>query len=240
MRILLMEDEPSIRIALGRGLMRRGHQVETVASLAQARQRVAVWRPEALVSDLKLPDGSGLDLAEELGIPFILMTGYGTFDDAVRAMRLGAVDFFTKPASLLVLCQALERLAGRLGGGPTVLDPSHGMCLVQPGGAGEDSIAVRQMLTQEVRWRDQAEARTQFDTLSPLLPDPVHRLVAAELMQAAVAGRLVVNLHLEGWAVWLDAPVDWTPQIERRQLVESRVRRCVWCTEGALVECGHE
>jgi DNA-binding response OmpR family regulator len=236
MRILLVEDEHSIRVALSRGLGRHGHQVEAVASLAEARERAGTIRPEALVSDLKLPDGSGLDLAEELGLPFILMTGYGTFDDAVRAMRLGAVDFFTKPASIQALCQALEHLAGRHGGGPTVLDTAHGLGLVQP---GSDGIAVRQVLTQTVEWRDQVEARQVFDRLVALLPDRDHRLVAAELMQAAPAGRLVVNLHACGWSAWLAAGMDWSQQAERRQLIEDHTRRCVWRADGALVECGH-
>lgn len=236
MRILLVEDEHSIRVALSRGLSRHGHQVETAASLAEARGIAGTAHPEALVSDLKLPDGSGLDLAEELGLPFILMTGYGTFDDAVRAMRLGAVDFFTKPASIQVLCQALEHLAGRHGGGPTVLDPAQGLRLIQPDSEG---IAVRQILSDAVEWRDQTEARHLFDRLVALLPDRNHRLVAAELMQAVPAGRLTVNLHACGWSAWLSAAIDWAQQTERRQLIESHTRRCVWRASGALVECGH-
>lgn len=236
MRILLMEDEHSIRVALSRGLARHGHQVESAACLAEAREKAAACRPEALVSDLKLPDGLGLDLAEELGVPFILMTGYGTFDDAVRAMRLGAVDFFTKPASIQALCQALERLAGRNSGGPTVLDPSQGLCLVQP---GADGIAVRQVLTQAVAWNDAPTARAAYDRLIALLPDRNHRQVASELMQSAGAGRLVINLHAVGWSAWLAATVDWTQQTERRQLIEDHARRCVWRSDGALVECGH-
>ena len=58
MRILLMEDEAAIRSALTRGLTARGHQVEAVASLTDARALLARFSPEALVSDLKLPDGN--------------------------------------------------------------------------------------------------------------------------------------------------------------------------------------
>lgn len=236
MRLLLVEDEHSIRVALSRGLSRHGHQVEAVGSLAEAREKRIHFHPEALVSDLKLPDGSGLDLAEELGLPFILMTGYGTFDDAVRAMRLGAVDFFTKPASIQSLCQALEHLAGRHSGGPTVLDPSQGMCLVQP---LADGIAVRQVLTRAVSWHDAESARVCFDQLAEILPDKMHRLVASELLQSTSEGRLVINLHADSWTAWLCAAVDWLPQVERRQLIEDHTRRCVWRSEGALVECGH-
>jgi DNA-binding response OmpR family regulator len=236
MRILLTEDERSIRLALGRGLERHGHRVLAVASLEEARAGVAAFRPEVLISDLKLPDGIGLDLAEELGIPFILMTGYGTFDDVLRALRLGAVDFFIKPVPIQTMCQALERLAGRSGGGPTVLDPGQGLRLVQPVGG---NIAVRQMLTQAETWQDQTGARAAFDRLVALLPDRIHRIVAAELMQAAASGRLVVNLHAQGWSAWLEAAVDWSGQGERRHIIETCARRCVWQTEGALVECGH-
>jgi DNA-binding response OmpR family regulator len=238
MRLLVVEDESSIRSALARGLGQYGHRVETASCLAEARMVAGKRAPEALVSDLKLPDGNGLDLAEELRVPFVLMTGYGTFDDAVRAMRLGCCDFFTKPVSIKDVCRALDHLAGRQGGGPTVLDADHGdrLRLAHPLGAG---FTAREVQTRAVAWNDPAEAQRRFAEVAGLSPALHHRQVAAELMQTAARGRLVVNLQADLWSAWLTAPVSWAVASDRRQLLEDLCRRCVWSGEGALVECGH-
>ena len=238
MRLLVVEDEGSIRSALARGLGQYGHRVETAACIAEARALAAKRLPEALVSDLKLPDGNGLDLAEELRVPFLLMTGYGTFDDAVRAMRLGCCDFFTKPVSIKDVCRALDHLAGRQGGGPTVLDADAGdqLRLAHPVGAG---FAARQVRTRAVAWADAAEAKLRFAEIGELSPALHHRQVAAELMQIAPQGRLVVNLQADLWSAWLTAPVDLSPASDRRQMLEDLCRRCVWNGDGALVECGN-
>ena len=110
MRILLLEDEPAIRQAVARGLQRWGHEVFVASDVAQARQVLADESPEAIVSDCKLPDGSGLQFAVDSGVPFILMSGMAQFDDAVKAMRAGCVDFLTKPVKFDTLRTALDRL----------------------------------------------------------------------------------------------------------------------------------
>ena len=63
MRILLVEDEGAIRHALSRGLSRSGYMVAAAGDLAEARKLAEEVRPQFVVTDLKLPDGSGLDLA---------------------------------------------------------------------------------------------------------------------------------------------------------------------------------
>ncbi len=236
MRLLLVEDEASIRSAMVRGLTLQGHTVVAAGSLVEARALVAAQRPEALVSDLKLPDGNGLDLAEEFQLPAVMMTGYGTFDDAVRAMRLGAVDFFTKPVPIKDIAKALERIAARLGGGPTVLDPGPQPRLVQHGATG---LAARVVRSEAVAWTTPATAAAAFPALAGVLPGVVHRQVAAELMQAAPTGRLVVNLLPDAWSAWLEAGVEWLAQPARRQLLEELCRSCAWRPDGALVECRH-
>ena len=76
MRILLLEDEAAIRQAVSRGLSRWGHDVLVASCVEEARQHAADSAPEALLSDCKLPDGSGLKFAVESGLPFILMSGW--------------------------------------------------------------------------------------------------------------------------------------------------------------------
>jgi DNA-binding response OmpR family regulator len=238
MRLLVVEDEGSIRSALARGLGQLGHRIETASCLSEARALIAKRLPEVLLSDLKLPDGNGLDLAEELGVPFILMTGYGTFDDAVRAMRLGCHDFFTKPVTIKDVCRAIDHLAGRRDGGPTVVDAAQDgkLRLTHPSGSGFSSQVVQ---TRTVSWSDADQARAVFADLADVVPALQHRQVVAELMQAAISGRLVVNLQGHLWSAWLDATVSWVPASDCRMLLEDLCRRCVWTSDGALVECGH-
>jgi DNA-binding response OmpR family regulator len=238
MRILLMEDEDAIRSALTRGLAARGHEVECAACLGDARALLARFAPEALVSDLKLPDGNGLDLAAELKVPFVLMTGYGTFDDAVRAMRLGCLDFFTKPASIKDICRALEHVSRRAPTGPQVMAvDSHGSARLARVRGG--SVAEGDLRHRTVTWHGAAQARQRFADLHDLLPSAATRQIAAELLQASDNGTLAVNLLGDGWSAWLQAPVAWDAQGDRRQVIEDLARTCTWIPSGAVVECAH-
>jgi DNA-binding response OmpR family regulator len=238
MRILLMEDEDAIRSALTRGLTARGHQVEAAACLADARALIDRFEPEAMVSDLKLPDGNGLDLAAELKVPFVLMTGYGTFDDAVRAMRLGCLDFFTKPAPIKDICRALELVPRRSPGGAQVVavNDSGTARLARVRGS---NVASDRLRHRTVAWSTADEARARFTTLNDLLPSSATRQIVAELLQASSRGTLAINLLGDGWSAWLQAEVHWDDQRDRRQVIEDLARSCTWIPTGAVVECAH-
>jgi DNA-binding response OmpR family regulator len=234
MRILLMEDELAIRSALQRGLTQKGHQVEAVANLAEARAVYPNFQPEALVSDLKLPDGNGLELAAELHIPFVLMTGYGTFDDAVRAMRLGGLDFFTKPVSIKDICKALERVPQKKSGPLVVATDAQGLrvACVQAGG-----FVSTTWQHATVSWHDSASAQQQFHTLTYLLPTVDMRQITAELLQAAASGTLTINIQGGHWTAWLQAAVNWSEQPDKQQLIDYLARACTWSAAGVIVEC---
>ena len=116
--ILILEDEALLRTTLRRRLERFGHVVHEAPSIAEGRQHLARHRPDLVLLDLSLPDGNGLDFLDEqreaLGESLVLvMTGTGQIEDAVRAMKLGALDFLQKPVihdELLVLIdRALKR-----------------------------------------------------------------------------------------------------------------------------------
>lgn len=237
MRLLIVEDEASIRTALARGLATGGNEVHVAASLGEAREIARRAAPEALLSDLKLPDGSGLDFAGELGVPFVMMSGYASFDDAVAALRMGCVDFFTKPVAIKDLRRALERLNNRSRVDTLeVIDLAHasGPRRAQPAAA---SLVVMPFSSGALDWSDPAGAKAGF-TGSTLARDQAQRQVLAELMQAAPAGRVVVNQGEGWWTAWLDASVDWQgAHAERRSVIEDLAERCVWRKDGALVEC---
>jgi DNA-binding response OmpR family regulator len=235
MRLLIVEDEAAIRSALTRGLAQGGNEVLAAASLGEAREVARNKPPEALLSDLKLPDGSGLDFAGELGVPFIMMSGYASFDDAVAALRMGGVDFFTKPVAIKDLRRALERLQARArNDGLQVIDAQpDGTCrLAQPAAT---SVVVQPLAASAIAWTSPAEAERRFAEVRDT--QPARRQILAELMQCTPAGRVVIN-HGDGWwTAWLEAAVDWREaQAERRQAIEDLSERCVWRPDGALVE----
>lgn len=240
MRLLIVEDEDAIRSALGRALAVGSTEVRTAASLVEARAVAAECPPEALLTDLKLPDGSGLDFASECGVPFILMSGYAAFDDAVAALRMGCVDFFTKPVAIKDLRRALDRLGSRLRADAVqvVARSGDGLIRVQPAAVG---LVTEPFRAATLAWRSASEAKERFDASGDLAPGTAQRAALAELMQACTAGEIAINHGNGWWTAWLAAEIDWTHhQQERRRAIEAVAERCVWRTSGALVECSDD
>ncbi|HEY2940868.1 MAG TPA: sigma-54 dependent transcriptional regulator, partial [Vicinamibacteria bacterium] len=116
--ILVVEDKESLRGMLRKTLEARGYSVEESADAYEARRKVQASRFLVVLTDLRLPAGSGFDVLQaskesDPQAPVIVMTAFGTVDEAVRAMKEGATDFLTKPVDtehlLLVLERAMER-----------------------------------------------------------------------------------------------------------------------------------
>jgi DNA-binding NtrC family response regulator len=101
-KILVVDDEESMRYFLNRALSRAGYEVETSASGEDALAAIAASPPDLMLLDLRLPGIDGLSVLRklrELEEPpqVLLMTGFGTVEGALDAMREGAADFITKP-----------------------------------------------------------------------------------------------------------------------------------------------
>jgi DNA-binding NtrC family response regulator len=116
--ILLVEDKPELREMLTHALSRMDFQPVAVASLEDALQKLKSQRFAAVLTDLKLPSGSGMDVLsaarnEDPNLPVIIMTAYGTIAQAVTAMRDGAFDFIQKPVDLNHLNHLLTRAIER-------------------------------------------------------------------------------------------------------------------------------
>ncbi|GMU64087.1 MAG: sigma-54-dependent Fis family transcriptional regulator [Acidobacteriota bacterium] len=112
--ILLVEDEKLLRWALEQQLTRAGHAVVAAPDLATASIHLAAAQPDVVLLDLGLPDGHGLDFYEANrerleGSVVIVMTALGAVHEAVRAMKLGALDFLTKPVDQAELVALVER-----------------------------------------------------------------------------------------------------------------------------------
>ncbi|HWT16868.1 MAG TPA: sigma-54 dependent transcriptional regulator [Patescibacteria group bacterium] len=114
-RVLVIDDEPDIRQLIGDILLDEGHQVETADSVAAARTAWAAFKPDLILLDVWLPDGDGVALLQEWqdgdgpGAPVVMISGHGTIETAVSALKLGAYDFLEKPVSLAKLLTTVQR-----------------------------------------------------------------------------------------------------------------------------------
>ncbi|UFJ41105.1 sigma-54 dependent transcriptional regulator [Brevibacillus humidisoli] len=104
-RILIVDDEMTLRLALQAGLEDHGCQVETAENIKQANAIIKDFLPHIMFLDIRLPDGNGLDLLEKIreshpDIAVVMMTAYGDTRSAVRAIKSGAVDYINKPFEL--------------------------------------------------------------------------------------------------------------------------------------------
>jgi two-component system nitrogen regulation response regulator NtrX len=112
-RILIVDDEENIGRSLKLILEREGYAVSICRSAAEFRTHPDVPRADAFLLDIRLPDGSGIDLLTQLTAPAVMISGHGTIADAVQATRAGAFDFLEKPLSrervLVALKNALEQ-----------------------------------------------------------------------------------------------------------------------------------
>jgi FixJ family two-component response regulator len=116
--VFVVDDDPSVREALGSLIRSAGMKVETFASAQEFLARPPVDVPACLVLDVRLPGLSGLDLQSRMAetnleIPIVFITGHGDVPTTVRAMKAGAQEFLTKPfldRDLLdAVAQAIER-----------------------------------------------------------------------------------------------------------------------------------
>jgi two-component system response regulator HydG len=116
-KVLVVDDDNGVCRIVERMLSDEQYQVQTSQSVADAL-RVIEQKPfDAYVMDYKLPDGSGLDVAERIRskgseVPIILMSGYDTTFVASRAEKLNIFDFLQKPFSRDMICNALKKAIG--------------------------------------------------------------------------------------------------------------------------------
>ena len=104
-RVLVVDDEPDLRTLYELTLLREGHHVEAAGSLAEARERLASGAFDVVITDMRLPDGLGLELLRDLATTqrkerCIMITAYGSAENAVEALKCGAFDYLTKPVDL--------------------------------------------------------------------------------------------------------------------------------------------
>jgi two-component system response regulator PilR (NtrC family) len=104
-RVLVVDDEPDLRTLYELTLLREGHQVEAAGSLGEARTLLQARTYDVVITDMRLPDGLGLELLREMAATqrrerCIMITAYGSAENAVEALKCGAFDYLTKPVDL--------------------------------------------------------------------------------------------------------------------------------------------
>ena len=103
--ILVIDDEPDLRTLYELTLLREGYRVEAAGDLLQAREQLREHRFDAVITDMRLPDGLGLELLKELVAQqraerCVVITAHGSAENAVEALKAGAFDYLTKPVDL--------------------------------------------------------------------------------------------------------------------------------------------
>lgn len=127
--ILVVDDEPDLRTLYELTLLREGYRVETASSVQEARDQLKAHRFDAVITDMRLPDGFGMELLQDLRDQqrrerCVVMTAYGSAENAVEALRSGAFDYLTKPVDLKQFRSVVASAVQGTGGVPAPVPPA--------------------------------------------------------------------------------------------------------------------
>ncbi|MDK3018899.1 response regulator [Pseudodonghicola flavimaris] len=181
MRLLIVEDDDTLRDGLTVGLRLSGFSPEAVETCADARHALTLDRFEALVLDMMLPDGSGLDLLRELraagsDLPVLILTARDGLEDRVAGLDTGADDYLGKPFELQELAARLRALLRRAQGRAENLLEWNGLKLDPARMQGRRA------------GRDIGFSRREFTILAALMERP-----------GAILGKAALEQRLYGW-----------------------------------------
>ncbi|UCH18682.1 MAG: sigma-54-dependent Fis family transcriptional regulator [Burkholderiales bacterium] len=117
--LLVVDDEPDLRTLYELTLIREGYDVETAGSVEEALARLGETDYSAVITDMRLPDGTGLDILRRLedggrAEKAIVITAFGSAENAVEALKAGAYDYLTKPVDLRQFRQVVASALGRM------------------------------------------------------------------------------------------------------------------------------
>ncbi|MEJ2393674.1 MAG: response regulator, partial [Candidatus Thiodiazotropha sp.] len=111
---LIVDDEPDICELLEITLLRMGIDAQSVLDLGAARQLLETQHFDLCLTDMRLPDGNGIDLVRHISthhpeLPVAMITAHGNMESAIEALKAGAFDFVSKPVDLDVLRKLVEK-----------------------------------------------------------------------------------------------------------------------------------
>jgi two-component system, NtrC family, response regulator PilR len=128
LRLLVVDDEPDLRTLYELTLVREGYDVECAGTVAEAWAMLQDKPYQLLITDMRLPDGSGLDLLRRLEQSgrtekAVVITAYGSAENAVEALKAGAYDYLTKPVDLKQFRGVVASAMGRTAPPPVMVAP---------------------------------------------------------------------------------------------------------------------
>ncbi|ARP94113.1 sigma-54-dependent transcriptional regulator [Bordetella genomosp. 13] len=148
--LLIVDDDDDVRDVLSEIARESGYSVAGAASLKEAFLQFERHLPDLVLTDVRLPGASGMEIFERISgasVPVVVITGYGSLDSAVEALRCGATDYLVKPVSMERLQQILDRVASQAG------DASGGWAVQEPGRMGQlvGASPLMEQLYQQLR-----------------------------------------------------------------------------------------
>ncbi len=134
-RVLVVEDREALRKLMRHALTQEGYEVTVAGDGSEAIPPLAAQRFELVLTDLKLPGASGIDVVKasrerQPDVPAVVLTAFGTVQTAVEAMKVGAVDFLEKPLDIDELVALAQRLIGDDNRGTAFFKPQGGPTIV--------------------------------------------------------------------------------------------------------------
>jgi two-component system, NtrC family, response regulator PilR len=138
LRLLVVDDEPDLRTLYELTLVREGYEVESAGSVEEAWPLLVEGNFQLVITDMRLPDGTGLDLLRRMDAAGrtekgIVITAYGSAENAVEALKAGAYDYLTKPVDLRQFRAVVASALGRVSSESPPVGPAGGALRVPPG-----------------------------------------------------------------------------------------------------------
>ncbi|MBI5721783.1 MAG: sigma-54-dependent Fis family transcriptional regulator [Burkholderiales bacterium] len=170
LRLLVVDDEPDLRTLYELTLLREGYDVECAGSVDEAWAMLAERPFQLVITDMRLPDGSGLDLLHRMetagrGEKAMVITAYASPENAVEALKAGAYDYLTKPVDLRQFRAVVASALGRTPPAPRERSAEAGRAGLARGGAALMRLAGESLAMQQVRSLIEKVARSMAPVL---------------------------------------------------------------------------